>query len=984
MKAANANCPAASLLSDFGLGKLDPASAETVARHLENCVDCRQKVAELPGDGFIDRLRDALGRELDDAPASASAGLKPTEAWDADAQPSERFGELPRSPGNTGEAAVPPELANHPDYEAVSKLGRGGMGVVYLARNPGMDRLEVLKVVNKALVDRPEALERFQREIRAAAMLRHPNIVAAYSAFRAGDLLVFAMEYVSGQDLSQVVKQHGPLPVPHAAYYIYQVASGLEHAHEKRMVHRDIKPNNLMLAVDGKRHVVKILDFGLAKASSENGVESGVTKSGQMLGTPDYVAPEQALDARKADIRADIYSLGCTFYFLLSGRPPFQGTSLYEILEAHQKRQPNALNRLRPDVPAGLAAVVGKMMAKDPLNRYQTPAEVARALVTFFQPDQMPARGDLAPTIDIALADPKAGTKRYRRRIAGAAAFVLAVGVLLPGIAVRFNTPGGGAVVESNVAKVKPATDGVLIGRQPSKAPKRFACEIPTGFRECWSIDGDELVQSSLTPGACLFFGDPNWTDYDFSFEAKLLDRWELRTYFRYQDALNNYSYVIGGRDNTVQFVESISDGKFGPARPWQSKLNKGEWYHVEIKVRGDQGDCFLDGHHVLSAFSIVRQSRGRVGWCMQNGASVRFRNILVKHVDAKILLEGLPELPDAEAAQDDAVKQRAETTHGLDGLEVARTPFSVEEAKQYQDRCARALNAGVTLTNSIGMPLTLIPPGEFIMGSSQAEVDSLVTKATNKDWQEQLRSESPRHRVLLTTAFYLGTFEVTQQQYTELMDRNPSQYPDNATGAQGRDASQHPVETVSWFDAIEFCNRLSQREALAPYYSRQDDRVAVLGGEGYRLPTEAEWEFACRAGTTSPWPCGYEAISAWKHGVLSPTGGGNTQPVGNRSANAFGIYDMIGNVWEWCWDGHAAYDAVDVSDPTGPNNAALRVLRGSSYNIGVEFARSAKRWYAVPSSSWSEAGFRVARTCAGQTSSTPPAGTLDSATPTN
>ncbi|HVC98204.1 MAG TPA: family 16 glycoside hydrolase [Pirellulales bacterium] len=287
--------------------------------------------------------------------------------------------------------SAPPELTNHPDYELIKELGQGGMGTVYLAKNRMMDRMEVLKVISKALLDRPGALERFQQEIRSAAKLAHPNIVAAYSVLRPGDLLVFAMEYVRGQDLSQVVKARGPLPVANAAFYIHQVANGLQHAHEKGMVHRDIKPNNLMLAIEGKKHVVKILDFGLAKASSEKGAQSGLTKSGQMLGTPDYVAPEQTLDAHKADIRADIYSLGCTLYFLLSGGPPFQETSLYEILEAHHKRDPKALNLVRPDVPVELATVVAKMMAKDPTKRYQTPIEVAKALVPFFKPGQTAA-----------------------------------------------------------------------------------------------------------------------------------------------------------------------------------------------------------------------------------------------------------------------------------------------------------------------------------------------------------------------------------------------------------------------------------------------------------------------------------------------------------------------------------------------------------------------------------------------------------------
>jgi serine/threonine protein kinase len=396
------------MLSDFGLGKLDAASADSVSQHIERCGDCRQRVASLSGDSFVGRLRLAgeaappaarqrrtyvPGESLPNTGSSTDGSSKE----DGLPRPSRSSGDLARRDGLGSPASLsaPPELANHPDYELIKELGQGGMGTVYLARNRMMDRLEVLKVISKSLLDRPGALERFQQEIRSAAKLAHPNIVAAYTVLRPGEQLVFAMEYVRGQDLSEVVKQRGPLPVANAAFYIHQVANGLQHACEKGMVHRDIKPNNLMLAIEGKKHVVKILDFGLAKATSEKDAGAGLTKSGQMLGTPDYVAPEQTLDAHKADIRADIYSLGCTLYFLLSGGPPFQEASLFEILKAHHERHPRPLNLMRPEVPVELAAAVAKMMAKRPEDRYQTPAEVARALVPFFKPGQsvsMPPR----------------------------------------------------------------------------------------------------------------------------------------------------------------------------------------------------------------------------------------------------------------------------------------------------------------------------------------------------------------------------------------------------------------------------------------------------------------------------------------------------------------------------------------------------------------------------------------------------------------
>ncbi|HEY7326128.1 MAG TPA: family 16 glycoside hydrolase [Gemmataceae bacterium] len=326
--------PSADVLKAFASGKLSDTSADAVVTHLDQCHQCSQEVAK------------------------TSAGPTPV-------------------------SHLPPELAANQQYEILRELGRGGMGVVYLAKNKLMDRLEVLKVVNKALLDHPGAVERFLREIRSAAKLSHTNVVGAYHALQQGELLAFAMEYVEGQDLANLVKSQGPLPVPHACFYVQQAASGLQHAFEKGMVHRDIKPQNLILAREGKKHIVKVLDFGLAKATSEKKEDTGLTGEGKMLGTPDYIAPEQSLDAAKADIRADIYSLGCTLYYLLSGHPPFSGASLGAILLAHQMQEAKALNLVRPEVPEELAAVVQKMMAKTPAQRYQTPLEVVQALSPF-------------------------------------------------------------------------------------------------------------------------------------------------------------------------------------------------------------------------------------------------------------------------------------------------------------------------------------------------------------------------------------------------------------------------------------------------------------------------------------------------------------------------------------------------------------------------------------------------------------------------
>ncbi len=280
----------------------------------------------------------------------------------------------------TLQSAVPPALADHPRYRVLEVLGEGGMGIVYKAEHRVMKRAVALKVIAAHLVAHPEAVARFRREVEAAARLSHPNIVTAYDAEQAGDCHFLVMELVDGMSLDRVLQRMGPLPVAYTCDFVRQAALGLQHAHEHGMVHRDIKPHNLMLTRQGQ---VKVLDFGLARFASENGPAASLTECGALTGTPDFMSPEQAEDARRADIRSDIYSLGCTLYTLLTGRVPFPGTNFVETVVGHLKNEPSPLTEFRSDLPPELVQVVGRMMAKDPVQRYQTPAEVARALLAF-------------------------------------------------------------------------------------------------------------------------------------------------------------------------------------------------------------------------------------------------------------------------------------------------------------------------------------------------------------------------------------------------------------------------------------------------------------------------------------------------------------------------------------------------------------------------------------------------------------------------
>jgi tRNA A-37 threonylcarbamoyl transferase component Bud32 len=262
-------------------------------------------------------------------------------------------------------------------YLIQDMLGRGGMGAVYLAEHVELHR----KVAVKVLVpgrdeDQRLALERFTREARAAAALDHPNIVRIFDVSRHNDVPYLVMEFVEGETLQQVLDRDGAIPYPTAAEYIAQAAAGLQHAHEKGFIHRDIKPGNLMREKSG---TVKILDMGLARSASSADKLTELLDNGAVVGTADFIAPEQALNQPNVDGRADIYSLGATFFALIIGKPPFEGNTTQKLLQ-HQLRSAPRLESLDATLPKGLSAVVAKMLAKKPDDRYQSPAEVIAAL----------------------------------------------------------------------------------------------------------------------------------------------------------------------------------------------------------------------------------------------------------------------------------------------------------------------------------------------------------------------------------------------------------------------------------------------------------------------------------------------------------------------------------------------------------------------------------------------------------------------------
>lgn len=357
-------------LAAYADGKLPAAEADEVASHLAACPACRDAIQSLPDD---DRLVVLL--------RSLPAEMRPAASIED----------------------IPAALRDHPRYEILEEVGRGGMGVVYKARHRVLGREVAVKVIKGQASE--AAVGRFLGEARAAACIDSPRVVRVLDAEHAGGLVLIAMEYVEGIDLARLVNERGPLPVHEACGYARQMALGLADLHAAGLVHRDAKPSNAMLCRDG---TVKLLDLGLASLLEDPGpadaspaaetphASGSLTRlGGRGLGTPDFVAPEQAVDARLADARSDVYSLGATLYFLLAGRPPFgEGDASRRVL-GHMVLTPTPIREVRPDVPAALAAVLATMMAKNPAKRFQTPDEAAAALASFTSPARWGRRGFL-------------------------------------------------------------------------------------------------------------------------------------------------------------------------------------------------------------------------------------------------------------------------------------------------------------------------------------------------------------------------------------------------------------------------------------------------------------------------------------------------------------------------------------------------------------------------------------------------------------
>ncbi len=730
-------------------------------------------------------------------------------------------------------------------YRVKGLLGGGGMGAVYLVFNTELERDEALKVPHFDAAADPRVHERFLREAKAAAGLDHPNLCPVYDVGLLDGVYYLTMRYLQGKLLSEC--DGTAQPPAEAVEIVVKLAKALAAAHAKGVIHRDLKPNNVMMC-DEIGPVV--MDFGLAKQTDRH--DNALTRIGTTLGTPAYMPPEQVKgDLDRMGPAADVYSLGVILFQLLTGRLPFEGRTSAEVYGQILHTEAPAPSSLRPGpLPAALDAICAKAIAKTPEGRYASMKEFAAALIDY--PNAA------------AVVGKKSGKKRSRRLTP---VLALAALLLLGGLGVAgayywktsANSPATGAQLAQTLRTPAPAADPVEPAVKPTPAPE------PTPAPKILPVE--PVVKP--TPAPAIFPVEPvvKPTPAPEPMPAPKIIPVEA-------------------------VVKPAPEPKTLPVEPVVKPTPEPEPLPVESAVKP------LPTPVEPAPPPINRPNVPN----KLNNPGPSFKN-----------------LPEPEPDPVEPI-----------------TPTPPPHRKPAPPP-VETLPEGV-MANSLGMKLKLIKAGKFLMGSPG------VKKNGSDD-------EKPAHEVEIKQSFYLGVFPVTKAQFAAFV--SAADYTTEAETANAKmtwrdpgfeQTGDDPVVCVSWKDAERFCAWLSEKEKKT-----------------YSLPSEAQWEYACRAGTTTAYSFGDDPKMLDDYAWYGDNSDSHTHPVGGRQPNAWGLYDMQGNVWQWCADDYTTghYEKT----PKGLQyilDANKGVWRGGSWSSSPRYLRAASRLAYSPDNHIGNYGFRV------------------------
>ena len=772
-------------------------------------------------------------------------------------------------------------------YDITRKLGTGGMACVYHAREIALDREVAIKLLPQSLLRDEQFVIRFKREAQVAANLEHPHIVRIYQIGEEENLVYFVMSYIPGGSISDQIKNRGALSIDDIVQWGMDVSSALGYAHDHGVIHRDLKPDNIMLDKN-KRAVV--MDFGIARAAQS----TGLTQTGTVIGTPQFMSPEQARGI-ELDARSDIYSMGLVLYQMATGSLPFKASDPASLMYMHVHETPESPDVRNKEVPPWLRDIILKCLAKNPDDRFSHAKELRQSLAEHKAPEL------ITPT----LVEKKKAAKKISTGFLIGAAVIIITGAA-----------AGWFWWNSQQQKIQQTSQQVGIEyQQPSQEQTPQTPESPQFNPDDILFQNAELINTRQAYSTYL-------QKYP---EGKHIDEAQVKI-----SDFEEQERKAEEQKQQIALSKKEEQDRIEKERSSEEMQKK-----AEADRQDDKAYTFAETTNTIQAYTTYIQSYplGRhIDEARKNIADLQQKQAELQKVQADKLAQR-----DDEAfriAMNTNTKESYSTylisfPNGLHSSEAHAKITTLEEQVRFEEKIRLELS-------SLAITLAHIPSGSFQMGSTNGDGD-----------------EKPV-RTVSVSGFHMSATEITQAQYRAIIGNNPSfqKLDDNC-----------PVEKVTWNDAITFCNKLSDKVGLEPCYNLSTG-TCDFNKNGFRLPTEAEWEYACRANMGTEYNTGDGESALNRAGWYAGNSAEKTHPIGQKTANSLGLYDMHGNVWEWCndWYSKKSYEIAGISNPAGVDSGKTRIVRGGGYLDWPKDCRSAKRREYNPDRNYSDIGFRIIR----------------------